>query len=444
MVKSPAVNNSGGEKKERLLTKDYLLVSCSGMGISFMNFFFAPALALYIENIRGGTAAQVGLLATVYSFASLILRPTSGILSDKFGRVKLLIAGAAICAAMSVMFGLVGAIAALMVIRVVQGIGFALHSTCAGAVAADVLPKSRRAEGIGYFGLGATVAQAVGPLIALAIIRSRDAYGNSVVGTLYDFRTLFFITAAMCLVSTIANSCITYERKRKKQAKTMQAEGQAPESEHVPTDVPSKTAESDEQLPKTFVGFEYAVFAPIVVLIFIFMATSGIALFLVPFAEFKGLGNVAGLYFLFSASGIFVSRMIFGRIADRRGNDVVIIPGLTLLTIGLGALPFVNSAATFLLLAIPLGLAQGAVMPTFNSLIFQRCSAARRGTASGAYFVPIDIGFMIGPLMFGLLSDAFDPRFIFWAGAISVAVGLMMYILISSDRRYKARLNKSV
>ena len=432
--------------KERLLTKDYVFVMCSSVGISFMNFFFAPTLALYIIDIHGGTAAQVGILSLVYSLSALILRPISGVLSDKFGRVKLLIVGAATCTVMTVLFGLAGAIATLMFIRAIQGIGFALHSTCAGAVAGDVLPKSRLAEGIGIFGLGATVAQAFGPMIALAIVRSRDAYGNSVVGTLADFRMLFFIMAAMCLLSTIANCCITYERKRKKQAAQADidvwAEEQMSESMSLPMDAPAEAAESEEPLPKTILGFEYAVFAPVIVLVFTFIATSGIALFLVPFAEIKGFGNVAGVYFLISALGVFISRMIFGRIADKRGNDIIIIPSLALLAIGLLVLPLIRSETEFLLLAFLSGLAQGAAMPTFNSLIFKRCSAARRGTASGAYFMPIDIGFMVGPLMFGIISDVFDPRYIFWGSGISVTLALALYILISSDKRYNAMLKR--
>ncbi|MCL2227908.1 MAG: MFS transporter [Oscillospiraceae bacterium] len=410
-------------KKERLFTKDFSLIMLGGMGTSFMNHLFAPALALHIEAI-GGLAVHVGFVAMAYSIASLLTRPISGVLSDKFGRTPQLVLGAFLCAVACILYGITIFIPALVAIRGLMGIGFGMHSTNAGAVAADVSPKSRLAEGIGIFGLGATLAQAVGPGLAVFIIGA---------GAISNFRNLFFLAAAMCAFSTIANSCISYERKRKKTAKlAAQTASESPAPQEINS---AAENESAQELPKTFLGFEYAVFPIVAALILIFSGAAGLFFYLPALARDAEFGNPA-LFFVLSATGVFISRMIIGRVVDRRGADFVLIPGAIVMILGYMLIPFVNSLTVLVLMGLPIGFANGAINPTFNSLVFKRCTAARRGTASGAFFSAIDIGFGLGPVVLGLLADAFDLRFVFWGGAALMTAGFTLYLFIASEKPF--------
>jgi MFS family permease len=61
-----------------------------------MNILFSSSTALHISAL-GGLQVQAGLLVTVNTMSALIIRPVSGVLSDKIGRVKLLITGAIMC-----------------------------------------------------------------------------------------------------------------------------------------------------------------------------------------------------------------------------------------------------------------------------------------------------------------------------------------------------------
>jgi len=419
------------EQKERLFSKDYLLIIFSSLGPALTNTFFITALVLYMPHI-GALQIHNGLFMALFALSALIMRPIAGRLTEKFGRVKFLIIGAIICGVCAALFGIAGGmIPLLLIIRSIHGLGFGIHSTCAGAVAADVVPKSRLAEGIGYFSLHITFAQAVGPIIALAIIRG-DA------GTPRDFRTLFFTAAALCCMSLIVNSCITYERRRRKQAKMQTVE--TLKSSELPK-TPSSELEppSSEPLPKTFLGFEYAAFAPMSVIILLYFAMVGGMTFLAPLAMASGMQS-PWPYFLVSAAGVFVSRLILGTIADRRGYDIVIIPWIAVMTVCMALLPFVRSIPALIAIAFPIGFAQGAVIPTFNAMLFKRCSPQRRGSASGAFFAAIDIGFVVAPLTLSALVDAFgDFRYVFWAASIFVAISLVLYLLIASDKKFYAK-----
>jgi MFS family permease len=407
-----AMNNNG--KLEKLLSKDYIILMLACTGTAFCNYFFFTALPLYAKQLSGSNAFS-GAMLMVYSIAALVARPVAGIVSDKFGRVRLLIASALICAVACALYGLTTSMILLLVIRAFNGFAFGVHSTCGGAAAADVIPKSRMAEGIGYFGLYATVASAFAPIIALAIIGERQ---------ISEFQTLFFLAAGLCLMSMIADSCITYERKRKK--------GKLDATESISI----KKEEPAGPLPKTFLGFEYAVFLPVAVLILMFFAMSSINTFLALFADTRHLGNI-GLYFTFSAIGMLLSRILFGRMTDKRGPDIVVIPGLIGTAVCLAMIPFVHDPWFLFIIGLPMGLSQGAVGPSINSMIFLRCSPQRRGTASAAYFAAIDIGFTIGGIVFGFVADVISYSFVYWISAFLVLIALGLYIITVARKKPK-------
>jgi len=417
------------EKKERLVSKDYILIIIAALGPAMTNSLFGISMALYVPHI-GASQLQAGFLVSIFALAAFIVRPVAGILTDNFGRVKLLVGSAFAGSLFCFLFGIAGgSIPLLLAIRAAQGFGFGVHSTAAGAVSADVVPQSRRAEGIGYFAMHLNVAQAVGPIIALAIVSGDSA-------TLSDFRTLFFTGAALFFVSVIVNSCITYERKRRKAAL---AQGQnEPPPDAAP--VPEKSNEpfDNSALPKTILGFEYTVFAPVSVMILVTFATASIIIFLTPLMNSVGIAN-PWPYFLVNVAGVLTARMIFGKIADKRGYDIVIIPWLVVMAVGLMGLLFVRSMAVLIALAFPIGVAQGAVVPTLNAMFFRRCSPQRRGSASSAFFGAIDCGFAAGAPILGAVADAFDFRAVFWAATIFAVLALVLYLLIASDKRFYAR-----
>jgi len=449
-----------GEVKDKLFSKDYLLVMISGFGMSFTNAFFASTLALYIVVILGGTQMQAGILATVYSATSLAARLLSGPISDKYGRVKLLVIGACICAISCALFGMARAIPMLMFIRFIHGFGFGMQHTCASAVVADVLPKSRLAEGIGYFGLHATLSQAIGPAIAFTIISDGAASG---------YRLLFFIASGICAIGTFASSRINYEKRKKAppsateisessdvldlpdalDATDEQKVQNTPETTglHETSAPPERSAASaskelpqdsmDKPIGKTFLGFETVILPPVIVLIVMYLGVTSTMIFLMPFANtYIGIEN-PGIYFTVRAAGMLISRLFLGRVVDKRGADIVVIPGMVLMIACLTLVPFANSLGTLMLIGFPHGLAQGAVIPSFNSLILMRCSPAKRGTAAGAFGASIDVGFSIGAPLLGALADARDLRYVFWVSAVLVVIALILFLLVASDKRYK-------
>ncbi|MCL1828333.1 MAG: MFS transporter [Oscillospiraceae bacterium] len=405
------------EKKERLLTPDYILVIVSILGTSVLNNFFVATITPYM-NLLTGRAVYGGVMITAYALTSTAVRPVSGVISDKYGRVKMIVAGALICAAATAGFGFTTSLALLIVIRAVSGIGYGINSTCAGAAVADIVPKSRLSEGVGYFGLYATVAQMVAPAIALHMVAN---------GEISDYRSMFLTATAISAVSGAFGCFITYERKAK-------TEG---EKETLKS-ITKKPPVPEDRNRKTLLGFEYAVFAPCLVLLLFSVGFTSILSFTTAFAIRNDFGNI-GLFFTFSALGMLVSRLFLGKAVDRHGPDPVIIPALAVFVVCLALIPFQKTAAALIVLAFPIGMSRGAVTTTVNSTLFIRCSPSRRGTASGAYFAAIDLGYAAGAPLLGSVIDAMGYTVMFFVSASLVTVALVTYLLCASDKKYKAK-----
>ena len=406
------MTETGEAKKEKLWSRDFIIVMTACSGISFCNFFYVSTLPILARNMTG-TTVSAGLITTAFTLSSLATRPISGVLSERIGRVRLLIAGAGLCALACFLYQYCAVIFLLILVRALQGVGFGLHTTAGGAVPADIVPKSRLSEGLGIFGLYGTIASALAPGIALAVIGPGD---------LVSFRPLFYLSAGIALLCLVLDALIRYERGRKGAAGPVMT-----------------TAPPEAQAPacKTYLGFEAGLLLPSAVLMLVIVAFSGVTSFLTLFADDRRLGNI-GLFFTISAAGTFLSRVFLGKVADRRGADAVVIPAIGAVAVCLVLIPFVRQAVWLYVIGFPLGLAQGIISPTINRMMFDRCSPRRRGSASAAYFSSIDIGFAVGALLFGFIAQTLDYSFVYWGSAVFAVAAGALYVAFLRKKKKKA------
>ena len=90
---------------------------------------------------------------------------------ESIGRKKLLLIGIIIIVISSVLYFGVNSFALLIINRLLHGFAFGVAGTATGTIVAQVIPKSRKGEGIGYFALSMTLATAIGPFIGIFILQ---------------------------------------------------------------------------------------------------------------------------------------------------------------------------------------------------------------------------------------------------------------------------------
>ena len=127
----------------------------SFIGVTIINFliFFSfqmifPTLPLYVHEL-GGTDSIIGFVMGIFTVTSLVARPFSGLALDKIGRCKVFIFGLFVLCISSFSYYFASVISVIVVIRLVNGIGWGVSGTSNATIAASMLPKKRLAEGIG-------------------------------------------------------------------------------------------------------------------------------------------------------------------------------------------------------------------------------------------------------------------------------------------------------
>lgn len=274
-------NTQNLPKPDKIWTRDFVLVCLANFFI-FLGFQMTlPTLPLFVKEL-GGSDQIVGIIVGIFTFSALIMRPYAGHSLESKGRRFVYMFGLGVFVLSVGAFSVVTGIALLLMIRVVQGIGWGFSTTATGTIATDLIPPKRRGEGMGYFGLSGNIALAFGPSLGLTL-----------VGVI-SFSQLFLICAACGLVAFLLSTKIRYKK----------VEEAAHNTATIKFDIFEKTA-----------------IQPSLLLFFITFTFGGIATFLPLHAANQNVDGIE-LYFLVYAIFLMISRTFAGKIYEDRKSVV--------------------------------------------------------------------------------------------------------------------------
>ena len=125
------------------------------------------------------------------------------------------------------------------------------------------------------------------------------------------------------------------------------------------------------------------------------------------------------------ACALLLTRAVGGRLADRRGRAVVIVPGLLCAAAAIVLLPFAYDLPQFFLSAALWGVGLGCAQPASQALLVDRARGAERGLALSTYFMGFDIGIGVGSIVLGLISQTFGWPAMWTVSALAILLGLV-------------------
>ena len=156
-----------------------LIAMCRLFGL----FALLPVLAIYAANLDGATPLLIGLAVGAYGLTQASLQIPFGLLSDRIGRLPVILFGLALFAAGSILAAMSDTISGVIAGRLLQGAG-AISATLT-ALLADATREEIRTRSMAVFGIG------IGLSFLLALVIGPVIAGQSGV------RSLFWL-AAMC------------------------------------------------------------------------------------------------------------------------------------------------------------------------------------------------------------------------------------------------------
>lgn len=367
---------------EKLWTKPFIQLTL-GTLVLFLSFYLLlPTLPLYIKEM-GGNELHVGLAAGLFTLSAVIFRPVVGLLVDRFGRRPFILWGLIGFTLSMVLYHWAAGIALLLLLRIFHGAFWAISTTAVGTSVTDVVPPSRRGEGLGWFGVATTAAMAVGPMIGLWVVDNGS------------YLSMFMLAACLSVV-TLLLAFFTRTAFQPKPAQRLEP-------------------------------FDKTLMPVIVTLFFLTVSYGGVMTFLPLFAE--SIEVNAGTFFLVFALTLTLTRPVAGKLSDRFGEYRVILISLLVTMAGLIVLVLTTGWLGLISSAVLYGLGFGAAQPALQAAILRIARPERRGVATAAFFMAFDLGIGLGSIVLGWISEQAGYGTLFAVSAVSVAVALLLFAL---------------
>lgn len=354
--------------KEKLWNRNYIAVCMANFLLFFAFYLLLPMLPLYLRDTFSADRQLIGIILSGYTIMALLIRPFGGFIVDSFPRKKVLL----ICYFLFFVFFagyiVAGTVLLFAIIRSLHGFAFGAVTVANSTMAIDVLPSSRRNEGIGYYGVSNNLAMAIGPSISMYL------YDHNI-----DANVIFTIALSTACIGLICNALV--KAPIKEQIKIKQP---------ISLDRFILTNAMPECLMVIFFSFSYGILST-------YLAIYG--------KEEIGLNGGSGLFFTILATGLIVSRIISAQWVKRGQLTLNIGVGMIVTVIGFALFTFWRDISGFYLSAVVLGIGYGAMCPSFQAVFVNLAHNNRRGTANSTYLTSWDLGLGIGVLVGGAIAE---------------------------------------
>lgn len=397
--------------KDRLFTRNYIFVCIAAFLMSFSFFILVPTLPLYLTKTFGISPALVGVVLSCYVVAVLCIRPMTGFVADTLPRKSVYVASYTVFVLSFLgYFFITETLALFILLRIFHGFSFGMLTTAGNTLVIDVMPSSRRGEGLGYYGVTNNLAMAFGPMVGLFVVSS----GN--------FTLLFLTSLITGLVGLVLGITVRAPKK--------------PTAEKVEFKLSADRFFLKEGIRAciafTLLAIPYG------------MTTSYMALY----AASVGITHNAGLFFTVMAAGLIASRLNSGKRVDRGFITETILVGIVIAFVGgLGEAVLSTSAGwsitagyiTYFVAAFLFGYGYGTMFPAYNTLFINLAPNSRRATANATYLTGWDVGIGAGMLLGGYISE-FGYSYCYMIGAALIVVALFFFKFMVTPHFQKHRL----
>lgn len=394
---------------ERLWNADYCKVMAANFTLFFAFYLLTPLLPLYLSEHFHATKDVIGIVLSGYTLTALLSRPFSGYLVDTFPRKKVLLWCFFIFFIFFAGYPAATSLLLFTIIRTLHGAPFGAVTVANSTMAIDVLPSTRRKEGIGYYGLSNNLAMALAPSIAIFIHHYT-----------HNFQLLFWLAFVIALAGLIADSSL-------KKAESIEPTNNEQTTDDLPPMPHSaKKTRRMVSLDRFFLMRGWLLAVNMVFFGFCFGVLSN---YLAIYGkEVMGITGRTGTYFAILSAGLIFSRLQ-GSKALREGRLVQnATEGTILSTIGYLLFVISPNSIGYYGSAVFIGLGNGHMWPAFQNMIISIARHNQRGTANSTILVSWDIGMGLGVLIGGFACEFLGYTPAFWMVALAQALGMILFV----------------
>jgi MFS family permease len=377
---------------EKLWNSNYKKVMVANFTMQFAFYLLTPLLPLYLSESFGSTKDMIGLVLSGYTITALLLRPFSGYVVDSFARKKVLL----ICLSLYFIFfgGYLLASSLLMfaIVRTLHGGPYGASTVANNTVAIDVLPSSRRNEGIGYYGLSNNLAMAIAPTISVFVYKY-----------VHNFDVLFWLAFVVAGLGLWVDYTVKLPEKQ------------------LLKDKKALSLDRFFLLKGWMIGLNICAFGFCYGVLSNYLAIYG--------KEVMGITSGTGTYFMLLSIGLILSRLQGAKSLREGKLTHNAAGGIVLSTIGYTLFIAMPNMIGYYGSAILIGLGNGHMWPAMQNMIINVAHNNERGTANSTLLTSWDLGIGLGILAGGTIAEFAGYASAFWTMAAIHVVGFALFFM---------------
>ncbi|MBB5749961.1 MFS transporter [Micrococcus sp. TA1] len=383
----------------RLWSRDFILASLTNLFLAMVFYLLVTVMALYAVDRFQASDAMSGLAVGAYVLGAVFARLLTGQAMDSLGRRRVLIGALIAFLLASTLYLLANTLALLITVRFVHGIAFGAAATVLAASVIGLIPRHRRSEGTGWFGTSTTAGSAFGPLLAFQLT---DAFG---------FDSLFLACTVFSLFGLAAGLVVRLP-------------------------APPRPDSSGPRLRFSVRGMLSPQALPVsIVILLAGTAFSGVLAFLNGYAQQEGISpTVASSFFLIYGTVLVATRFVVGPIHDRFGDNAAVVPLLVSFMIALAVLAAWPVPAGIFAAAALTAIGFGALLTSLQAIAVTVVPPLQIGVATSTYFIMLDLGIGLGPVILGALLPVTGYSGMYLALACLMALTIGVYWLVHGRR----------
>lgn len=373
--------------------RDRILILAASFSFMGSSMLVSPLITGYVESL-GAAAMLMGVTGGLMSLASLFSRPISGNLTDRIRKADIACVGAVLIITASVGYCTLKKPIFIVLMRVLHGLGFSLCSVSLSTWLSGLLPPDRMGEGMGYYGLMNALGSAVAPSLATAVYQRH--------GYLPALRLNLLFSGA-CLAAILLTR-----------------------------DKGSPPAEQPGGRRRLQIMDRRVLPVALIAMLFTlpYYTTQS---FLLRYTETRALPVRVSLYFPVYAGSLLLLRFLLRKQFGRRPFRSFFFPAIVCLVGYLLCLALMRSTALLLCAAVFLAGSYGIMCTVCQSQAVIMVPANCRGVANGTYYIGIDLGMAVGPMLGGLLYERVNLAFFFPSLLLCAAASLAVYFCFADQ-----------
>ncbi|MDC2839998.1 MFS transporter [Limosilactobacillus mucosae] len=386
-------------KRESIYTKDVILVMIASFCFMFSNMYCNPLINGYAQKL-GASSTFAGVIAGMMSLVAMFLRPIAGNMTDRFSKYRLASIGGLLS-----FIGVSGYVLApnsglLMLFRLINGTGYVLCTVCMTTWLASLVPLSHVGEAMGMYGIMNALAMAFAPAVSINLYQ--------VIG----YRHAIIISAVSALLVAIIVQFVSDRSVPKNKPQSNQLG-------HIK--IIQKNALPVAAMTALFAIPYFATQADIV-----------------TYVEQRHLTIAIGAYFMIYAAVLLVIRLCLRTKFDTVRFGKWLIASLIANVFYLIMLSIMQTNWEMALAAAGMAMGYGIIYSVCQSTALMLAPQGEQGLASSTFFLGIDIGMTLGPILGGLIDEHLPLKAFYPVMLIIVPVIFIIYL---ADRK---ELNSAV